>query len=205
MTLQCQTCLTQWSPTVHSYLNSKKTGCPGCKKLAISKAQTKKKVSEWTKKLIGEKASQRPGSLKGVTGPDHPAYKGGMARDLKNPSTADYIWKSSIRKLFQGKCALTGIKHNLVAHHLNGFNRFPEQRYDLRTGVLITQNLHKLFHDSYGYGNNTEHQWAEFCKTHYDVNWDELKQFYYSQFFENQQNDSYYGNQQPSSPKDDFD
>lgn len=87
-----------WETTVRSYLNAKKSGCPGCKKRVASETHKGKVTSEETKRKIGEKASQRPGSLTGVTGEAHPRFKGGTARDLKRPSYADYAWKTSVRK-----------------------------------------------------------------------------------------------------------
>lgn len=177
--IYCNTCSTQWPTTVRSYLNAKQTGCPECKKLAISKAQKNKTVSEDTKKLIGEKASQRPGSLTGVTGSDHPRFKHGINRDFKNPSTEEYIWKNAVRKKFQYKCAITGSREELITHHLNGWNLFPEQRYDVMNGVLITKSIHKQFHDLYKYGNNTESQWVEFCEQYYHIDWVALKQNYF--------------------------
>lgn len=139
-----------------------------------------KEVSEKTRNLIGEKAKNRPGSLTGVTRENHPRYKSGVSRDLKNPSNADYIWKSGVRKLFKYKCALTGVKTSLVSHHINGYNAFPDQRYDLKNGVLISKKVHKEFHDMYKYGNNNEQQWKEFCCLQYGIDWDELKQIYFS-------------------------
>lgn len=184
ITIQCNTCSCKWTTSLSSYLNAKKTGCPGCKKSTISQIQTNKHISEATRKRISEKANKRPGSLKGVIGEKHPRYKGGIARDLKKPSYADYVWKTGIRKLFNYRCVLTGVRKKLVAHHLNGFNKFPTQRYDLRNGVLIERNIHKVFHDRYGYGNNTEEQWVEFCKTEYEIDWYEMKKTYHANLFE---------------------
>jgi hypothetical protein len=136
-------------------------------------------VSAETRILIAEKAKGRPGSLAGITGKKHPRYKKRVSRDLKNPSNADYVWKNSIRKLFKYKCALTGVKTNLVSHHINGYNAFPDQRYDLQNGVLISKNIHKEFHDIYKYGDNTQAQWEEFCLQQYNIDWDELRQSYF--------------------------
>ena len=61
---QCLTCQSTFECTVHSYKNAKKTGCPECKKLKTSQTHQGKQVSKETRALIGEKARQRPGSLK---------------------------------------------------------------------------------------------------------------------------------------------
>jgi hypothetical protein len=54
---------------------------------------------------------------------------------------------------------------------LDGWNHFPEKRYDITNGVTISKEVHKDFHNIYGYGNNTEEQFAEFCKNKYNVDW----------------------------------
>lgn len=55
-------------------------------------------------------------------------------------------------------------EHDLVAHHLNGFDKFEEQRYDVNNGITLCEQCHKNFHHIYGYGNNTKEQFLEFNK-----------------------------------------
>lgn len=50
---------------------------------------------------------------------------------------------------------------NLVAHHLNGYDAFKEQRTDTNNGVTLCNVCHKEFHSLYGYGNNTKEQYEE--------------------------------------------
>lgn len=57
------------------------------------------------------------------------------------------------------KCGERGGK--LHAHHLNGFNSFPEQRFDLNNGACLCESCHDKFHEVYGKGNNTENQFKE--------------------------------------------
>lgn len=77
---KCLTCNEEWETSIHSYRTSK-SGCPSCKKETASLTHKGKNVSEETRLLIGQKASARPGSLRGVTGIDHPAWKGGYGRN----------------------------------------------------------------------------------------------------------------------------
>ena len=51
----------------------------------------------------------------------------------------------------------------LNAHHLNGWNAFPEQRFDLDNGVTLCTDCHKEFHSQYGYGDNTREQFDEYA------------------------------------------
>lgn len=178
ISVYCTSCDFFWEPTAHSYLNAKKTGCPSCKKKQVSLTHKNKLVGESTRLLIGAKASQRPGSLKNVTGPNHPRYKGGYSRDLSNPSNMDYAWKNAVRELYNHKCALTHTTskgNRCHAHHLNSYNMFPEQRYLVVNGVYLAAEVHKHFHNIYKYGNNTELQFQEFCKSYYNIDWLDLK------------------------------
>ena len=52
---------------------------------------------------------------------------------------------------------------NLNAHHLNGWNAFPEQRFDLDNGETLCEDCHKDFHSQYGYGDNTREQFDEYA------------------------------------------
>jgi len=164
----CNTCDNHFNTSVASYKNSKKTGCPHCKKITISKTQKGKDVSGETRKLLSLKAQGRKGSLKGRFGKNHPAYKGTPNRDFNNPSTDYYIWREAVKQRFNRTCVVTGKKSNLVTHHLDGWNAYPQRRYDITNGVLIHKEVHKLFHDLYGYGNNTEEQFNLFLKEQYD-------------------------------------
>ncbi|NBR26657.1 MAG: hypothetical protein EBU08_23355, partial [Micrococcales bacterium] len=114
------------------------------------------------------KAQGRKGSLKGRFGKNHPAYKGTPNRDFNNPSTDYYIWREAVKQKFNRTCVVTGKKSNLVTHHLDGWNAYPQRRYDITNGVLIHKEVHKLFHDLYGYGDNTEEQFNLFLKEQYD-------------------------------------
>lgn len=173
--LQCNTCKHQWETTVHSYKNAKHTGCPECKKRKASEIHTGKVTREETKRKMGEKASQRPGSLTGKTGSQHPRFKGGNARDLQNPSNADYAWKTAVRKRCNYTSVITKEKYQprqrYVCHHLNSFDVYEDQRYLPENGVFLKREIHKQFHEVYGFGNNTEAQFAEFCQGYYNIDW----------------------------------
>lgn len=165
----CFTCNNEFETSLASYKNSPKTGCPHCKKKKISVLHSNKIVSEKTRKKLSERATGRKGSLKGVYGEKHPAFKGTPARDFHNPSTDYYIWREAVRKRCGRICFVTKSKKDLVVHHLYGWNAYPELRYDITNGIVITKHVHKEFHDKYGYGNNTKEQFIEFLQEQYNM------------------------------------
>lgn len=175
LTFKCLTCHSTFDCSVHSYKNAKKTGCPECKKIKTSETHKGKIISHETRALIGEKTSQRVGSLKNRFGESHPRFKGGYGRDKKTRSTLDYCWINGIKKLYNNTCVLTGVKNKLDCHHLDSWNQYISRRHDLTNGVLIAHEVHEAFHKTYGFGNNTEAQFSEFCKNRYNVNWIEIK------------------------------
>jgi hypothetical protein len=179
LSFECLTCGTCWEATGHSYKNAKKSGCPGCKKITTSKNNSGKIVSAETRAKIGVKASQRPGSLTGVTGSAHPRYTGAIGRDLTSPSNMDYEWKSGVKKRCKYTCVVTRVHTStgagFAAHHLNGYDTFVDQRYLLTNGVYLQKHIHKEFHDLYGYGNNTEAQFAAYCEKTHGFNWYQRK------------------------------
>jgi hypothetical protein len=168
---QCNTCNSQFITTLRSYKNAKKTGCPECKRLTTQKTHKGKVLSETTKSKIGALNSKRPGSLTGRMGAKHPRYKGGYARDFTQKSNADYAWINGVKAVYGKACVLTKSKTDVVVHHLDGWNLFIEKRYDITNGVPLSKLVHKQFHNTYGYGNNTEAQFADFCANNFSLDW----------------------------------
>jgi hypothetical protein len=83
---------------------------------------------------------------------------------------------NGIKKLYNRTCVLTGAKTKLECHHLDSWNQAIDRRHDLKNGVLIAHEVHEAFHQTYGYGNNTEAQFSEFCKNRYNMDWFEIKE-----------------------------
>jgi 5-methylcytosine-specific restriction endonuclease McrA len=57
------------------------------------------------------------------------------------------------------KCHNRGVK--LHAHHINGFDIFPEQRFLLDNLITLCESCHVDFHSIHGRGGNTENQLKE--------------------------------------------
>ena len=76
----------------------------------------------------------------------------------------DGVWSKLIKKKFNNKCIITGDSEKLISHHLNGYNFYPEQKYDINNGVVINEKLHNEFHIMYDKfkGNCTTEQFEEF-------------------------------------------
>ena len=74
--------------------------------------------------------------------------------------TYDILSKSSFTCVM---CSQRG--GSLHAHHLNGFNSFPEQRFNLDNGVCLCESCHDKFHEVYGKGDNTKDQFYEWIKS----------------------------------------
>ena len=58
------------------------------------------------------------------------------------------------------KCQVRG--GSLHAHHLNGFNSFPNQRFLPDNGICLCEDCHDVFHAQFGKGDNTSEQYEEF-------------------------------------------
>jgi hypothetical protein len=71
-------------------------------------------------------------------------------------------WRMGFRKDWDYVCAITGKKGDLDTHHLYNGTRYESFRYNLDNGILIDTYYHKLFHDNYGYYDNTLEMFLEF-------------------------------------------
>jgi 5-methylcytosine-specific restriction endonuclease McrA len=60
-------------------------------------------------------------------------------------------------------CKKSGVP--LHSHHLNSWNLFEAQRYDINNGITLCTICHEKFHFIYKSGDNTLFQFLQFKKT----------------------------------------
>jgi hypothetical protein len=135
---------------VASFTNYKrsKTGLPCCGKARKSVLLTGREYSPKTIEKMRVAARNRPRK------PD----TGKFWRD-----TSWYKdWRIAVREDWGFVCAITGQKGDLDVHHLYNGSAFEENRYNPGNGVLLDTRFHKLFHDNYGYHNNTLEMFIDF-------------------------------------------
>lgn len=92
---------------------------------------------------------------------------------MKHPrdSPAYRAFASAVFKRDGGKCVICGSTWRINAHHLNGWNWYPQGRYDPNNAVTLCSGrngCHTMFHKMYGRGNNTRAQFDLF--KHYQKN-----------------------------------
>lgn len=78
------------------------------------------------------------------------------------------LWRNKVFARDNYTCQTCNVKSGngrtvvLNAHHLNGWNWCKEDRFNVENGVTLCVDCHKLFHRTYGYGDNTKSQYETF-------------------------------------------
>lgn len=72
-------------------------------------------------------------------------------------------WRDQIYVRDDYTCQLCEEKGGkLNAHHLNSWDKHPDDRFELSNGITLCESCHKDFHGVYGYGSNTVEQFVEY-------------------------------------------
>lgn len=53
-------------------------------------------------------------------------------------------WNIAVKKRDGFQCIWCHSEYNLEAHHLYSFNSFPELRFDIKNGITLCHDCHKL-------------------------------------------------------------
>ncbi len=80
----------------------------------------------------------------------------------------EYVeWRTKVYKRDDYTCHINGEKGvYLIAHHLESYDVNIDLRLVVLNGITMSKELHTLFHNIYGYGNNTTAQFKEFQKNY---------------------------------------
>ena len=86
-------------------------------------------------------------------------------RTKRRLDSRNLVWRLAVYAKGNFVCQICGdyVKGNLVAHHKKAWRSNPEKRFDVDNGVVCCKTHHREFHSFFGYGNNTEDQWNQFC------------------------------------------
>jgi len=75
-------------------------------------------------------------------------------------------WRNKVyqRDNYTCKCCGDNTGGNLNAHHLDGWDKHHDVRFDINNGIALCDICHLDFHSIYGFGNNTKKQFEEYIK-----------------------------------------
>lgn len=72
-------------------------------------------------------------------------------------------WRRKVYERDDWTCQICHVRGgDIVAHHKNSWNAYPDERFNVDNGVVLCEKCHTDFHKSYGYGDNTEEQFEQF-------------------------------------------
>lgn len=87
-------------------------------------------------------------SLLDRQGSNSHAWKGGRSREkyFLRRRSAWKVWREEVFKRDGYKCRITGLKGELVPHHIKLFAFFPEDRFKVENGITLLDIVHKKLH-----------------------------------------------------------
>lgn len=81
-------------------------------------------------------------------------------------------WAKAVKVRDNFTCQVCGKRGvYLESHHLNAWQSFPDERFDLSNGVTCCVSCHKHFHESFSYGDATKWQFEQFKKIANKFRW----------------------------------
>ena len=125
----------------------------------------KQKHSDMMKKLNEENWNNEEyrAKMSGINAPNYNPELTDEDRENRRIKQEYKQWSKEVKEQADYTCDCCGKRgYELHSHHLNSWNAYKEQRYDLANGVCLCESCHKEFHKLYGKGDNTKEQYIEF-------------------------------------------
>lgn len=103
-------------------------------------------------------------SKKSHKGKNHPKWINDRKKLKQKRMNAEEKWFfADILKDRNYTCQLSGQKGGkLSVHHLDSWDKNQSKRFDKNNVIVIKKEYHKLFHQTYGFGNNNINQFLLF-------------------------------------------
>lgn len=185
----CEVCGNEFIAKGNQTQNKKKTCSKECQYKAVSIKNSQVRVERTTKvcKQCGNEFEVIPCELHQIFC-THKCYTDWYSENLKGENhcrwdpnltakerlnnesrthSKEYItWRKAIFKRDGYICQVCNeLKSgNLNAHHIMGWNKYINLRFDIDNGITLCKKCHDEFHYIYGKGNNTKEQFIEFCE-----------------------------------------
>lgn len=88
----------------------------------------------------------------GLSGKDHPQWKGGKSRDNHRRETPEYkAWRRAVYVRDRWTCQMCHRKQKRpVAHHIKTWEDYPALRFEVSNGQTLCRSCHKKVHASIG-------------------------------------------------------
>lgn len=139
-----------------------------CTEEVRNKVRKAQQTEEYKKRQSESKKGSKNGMWR-VCGEKHPNWdinRTHEKRAIERKSTNDNIWRSTIFCRDNRTCCKCNQDKGkrMVVHHINSYDIYESQRYDIDNGIVMCEECHKDFHYKYGYGKNTKEQFKEYLK-----------------------------------------
>lgn len=144
--------------------NRGQTTCKKCLSTIYSDNMRNKNLKWWRDKEYSEHIKEICRSRKGILNGRFNPHITDEEREIQRNTQQNYEWRNNVYVRDNYRCVLCGDDkgHNLIAHHLDGWDRNRDKRYDVSNGVTLCEACHKNFHHIYGYGDNSKEQFCEY-------------------------------------------
>ena len=92
-----------------------------------------------------------------------PFYNNTIIRNKRKFDLESKYWAVQVKKRDNYTCQKCNNKPSnyLVSHHLYSYIKYKSLRYDINNGITLCQNCHQVFHEKFGFFNNTKKQYEE--------------------------------------------